>query len=286
MLTLNQRAYCNQEKQIPIMEIKEYGKTKLINNYERSGVVALDEFFTYIDDRVVNNIIPERYSVSTYGRIYDHALGKFIEPIDNGNGFMKVKLSYYISVSEIASKDVYISSIVMLMFNYTPGAEAPRRSGITINHSNNDPSDNRLCNLEYNIPKRDTRYIEDNKSVCSNLIDNTLSMEDPRQPIRVVCALIQDGYSNSEIEKITNVPTNLIHDIRRGHSYSKFSKDYSFPTRRTSRIDNDTVIKICEMIQAGGRNKDIANELGINPHIVAEIRSRKNYSYISCNYKW
>lgn len=288
MYTLDQNAYCNQEKQIPLMEIKYYGKMPLMYNYERVGVVALDEFFTFIDDRVVNNIIPNRYSVSTYGRIFDHALGKFITPIDNGTGFHKVKLAYYVSTTEIKLKDVYIARAVKLMFDYIPGAEDRRRSGIEIIHANNDLYDNRLCNLEYVTPQIRAESARPKVSVKVNsLIDGNLPINDPKQPIRIVCSLIQDGYSNTEIADMTNTPVSLIADIRRGHSYTAISKEYTFPAkRRDNAIDTETVIKACEMIQAGERNIDIANALGIKPHVVTEIRSRRNYSYISCNYTW
>ena len=98
--------------------------------------------------------------------------------------------------------------------------------------------------------------------------------------------MLQAGCSNQEIADKVGVPKYIISDIRQGKNYKSFVAEYSIPVQRRKRPDDMVIIKICEMLEHGYRNCEIANTLGVNPKMIAEIRTRRNYTHISCDYKW
>jgi len=279
----------------PLVEMKYKGSSTNIKNaiipenmyplpLNRVGV---DEVFLTADDRIVNNIIAGRYMISNYGRIFDRLKGEFMNPVINRpvTGYYKVKFSYYKSYNEIAAKDVYIHRAVLLMFNYIPGAEYSE-SGLQVNHLNGDHSDNRICNLEWATPSENNTHTVMTGLRDVQLIDHNLTITDPRQPIRVICSLLQDGFSNKEISERLGIPHYTIHEIRQGKIYRSFSKEYNIPKISRNKMQDEIVIKICEYLEYGYGPSEIARMLGVNRQMVAEIKSRRNYTYISSNYNW
>lgn len=249
--------------------------------------VGVDEVFLTADDRIVNNIVAGRYMISNYGRIFDRLKGEFMNPVINRpvTGYYKVKFSYYKSYNEIAAKDVYIHRAVLLMFNYIPGAEYSE-SGLQINHLNGDHSDNRICNLEWVTQAENNIHAVMTGLREVQLIDHNLTINDPRQPIRVICSLLQDGFSNKEISERLGIPHYTIHQVRQGKIYTSFSKEYNIPKISRSKMQDEIVIKICELLEHGYMPAEIARKLDVNRQMVAEIKSRRNYTYISSNYNW
>jgi DNA-binding CsgD family transcriptional regulator len=249
--------------------------------------VGVDEVFLTADDRIVNNIIAGRYMISNYGRIFDRLKGDFMNPVINRpvTGYYKVKFSYYKSYNEIAAKDVYIHRAVLLMFNYIPGAEYSE-SELQVNHLNGNHADNRICNLEWVTQAENNNHAIMTGLRDVQLIDHNLTITDPRQPIRVICSLLQDGFSNKEISERLGISLYTVNDIRQGKIYRSFSKEYNIPKISRSKMQDEIVIKICELLEHGYRPAEIAKMLGVKRQMVSDIKCKHNYSYISSNYNW
>jgi hypothetical protein len=291
---INQYNYDDYKRGVfyPIVETK-YSHCKAINNPEYfcdlpPGKIAIDEIFLFADDRIVPNIIFQRYLISNYGRIFDRFKGNFMNPVPNKpvNGYYKVKFSYYKSFNEIEAKDVYVHRAVLLMFNYIPGAENPSECELNVNHIDGDHSNNKLSNLEWLTPYQNNIHAIHTGLKDTLLIDHNYTLNDYRQPIRIICSMLQEGFSNKEISDRTGVDQHTISEIRSGRRYCSISKEYNFPKISRSKANDEIVIKICEMLEHGYMPAAIADTLGVKRQMVAEIKNRRNYTYISCNYKW
>ena len=289
--------YINHNVQIPLMQLKYNRGLTCINSPGYNPTKSeIDEVFVFVDDRVLPNIIPYRYMVSNYGRIFDRVYGKFLNLVGNGNTnadgtpnpYYKVKLSYYKSPTEVDAKDIYIHRMVLLMFGYVQYAENQELSGLEVNHIDGNHANNTIKNLEWVTRAQNVRHmIYNGLSSTSNLVDQNLPTSDPKQPIRVICSLLQDGFDNVEVSQMTNTPPYTISRIRHGDIYREYSIEYKIPKRSTNKENVANIIKICSLLESGRyKNVEIAEMVGVPPYIVTDIKNRRSYTYISSNYTW
>ena len=108
--------------------------------------------------------------------------------------------------------------------------------------------------------------------------------------IHQICQMICDGYSRLEIRNILGVNGQLIDDIRSGRSHKSVSSQYldkgfSYKNFNRTELEN-TVNKVCQMIQDGYRNCQIVNKLGIPYNFVWCIRYKYTFKDISSKYNF
>lgn len=281
--------YTNANPTFPFFELKYKSRSLPISipmfEFPLDQLLYPEEIIGILDDRIVNNIIPDRYVVTSYGRCFDCCLNSFINLVDNGHGYKKFKVSYYKNWNEIAYKDVYIHRAVLMTFRYIYGCE--NTDLYQVDHINGDKSDNRLCNLEWvshqeNVVRALKTGLRD-----VSLINPSLDINDPNQPIRIVCSLLQDGWSNVDIAKKMNIEPSTVASIKRGILYSWISKDYDLNyVYRPQRMEDSVVRKICEYLQQGYGNTEIAKKLNVKLCVVTGIKTRRNYTNISKDYIW
>lgn len=99
--------------------------------------------------------------------------------------------------------------------------------------------------------------------------------------VQLICEYISKGYTNVKISELLTVSENSVQKIRKRKVWAEISKDYEFPVKK---IDKETAIKICEMLQEGLCPKTIAKELGVGKRLVEHIRSRTSWAEVSKDY--
>lgn len=99
-----------------------------------------------------------------------------------------------------------------------------------------------------------------------------------------VCQMIADNYTNAEISEETGIDRMMIENVRARNKWTRISVQYEFPIHNPTKLDPDTVKKICELIVEGYQNSDISKKLGVPKHKIKAIRARRTYTEISKNY--
>lgn len=99
--------------------------------------------------------------------------------------------------------------------------------------------------------------------------------------VQLVCEYIAKGYSNITIAKILSISEAQIQKIRKRKVWIEISKDYVFPVKK---IDKETAIQICEMLQDGMKPKTIAEVIGVGKRTVEHIRDRTTWVEVSKDY--
>lgn len=165
-----------------------------------------------------------------------------------------------------------------------------------VNHLDNDRKNNRVENLEWTTQSENLKYAHkqgrtNNKSGMECHLTKYTDDE-----IRQVCELLQAGYRNKDIAKMTPVSKHYISAIRNREWRKDISKDYEWDTikfedRKGANACNATITdeqakKICKLIQKGLGNKEIAEKVGCQWYTVRSIRGRKTWKHISKKYKW
>ena len=296
--------YTNNNKTFPLVSTQynsHYESKPFILNiprYNPETLISPDEIFVVIDDRVVNNIMTDRYLVSNYGRVFDRAEGKYLKYLNNqdrlSNGinmhYDRVSLAYYYSWENISYARVLVHRIVMLMFGYIKYAEDKDNSKLEVNHINSIRFDNRLSNLEFCTSKENSEHAKDNNvtNQINYLMDSTNYVYDKTKRIDKVCMLLEKGYTDSEIETFTCVNKELVWAIRNSDIFSKYTKSYNIPKDDNSInvVIRDKVIEVCEMLQSGKSYLEIVEYVKVSSDFINKIKNRELYTEISKYYSW
>ena len=102
--------------------------------------------------------------------------------------------------------------------------------------------------------------------------------------VKNICKLLEDGYSNKEISDMSGVSSCAIAAIRRGSTYREITKDYNIKPYVRGRLDEETVHRVCRLMEHGFRNSDIAIYCNLDDDIVSDIRNGEAYKEISKKY--
>lgn len=156
-----------------------------------------------------------------------------------------------------------------------------------VNHKNLIKSDNRVDNLEWVSYQENNLHMQVNNAnrlICGAAMWATYTTEQ----IVKVCELLQEGYRNVDIMKITGVSKSDVYMIRAGRNWGHISKDYSFSKKsRVRKLSIQTVEWICSMILKGYSDTEIVaksnNDL-VTKSDVRHIRNKDTYRDISSKY--
>lgn len=156
------------------------------------------------------------------------------------------------------------------------------KEGLTVNHKDGNKLNNYPSNLEWITVGDNIRHaFETGLHGVSDkrIYTNTTIMN--------VCRLLQDGLRPTDISNMTGVLRETITNIKFGSIYKDISCDFDFSKqKREQRSSVERVMKICTLIADGKRDYEIVKHLNVNRKTVSNIRHRKTFNSISCNYVW
>ena len=104
------------------------------------------------------------------------------------------------------------------------------------------------------------------------------------ETVHKICKSLEEGHSITEISKKYKVERHNISQIRCGKAHTDISKNYNINKLYKDFLSDETVHKICKLLEEGYRNADISIDLGIDKGIISDIRNGESYSEISKNY--
>lgn len=187
--------------------------SKMIGEYD------IFEFFKLITDDMVPGVYPDRYYVSSSGRVFDTKLNRFIRNILRPDGYLSVSLN-----TNGIPKSYLLHRLVGFYF-------VPGDTSLIINHLDGNKNNPLCTNLEW------ATYSENNNHAFSH--DLSVKGEDSPKAVitevqaEIICqCLDEQKLSYSEIAKTAGVNSpdaaSLISAIRRGESWRHISCKYNF----------------------------------------------------------
>lgn len=253
-------------------------------NYEFPDEKYKIEKWEYLDNTDVPNIIPNRYMISTWGRILDIEANKYY-PTDN-----ITKQDYTTVVIHLLDGSYKQFRIHPLMVHKFKGIS---NEGSDIDHIDGNRSHNWIWNLE-----RVTHQENLKRAVNIGLYKTAENHQNSiytNEQIRLICDLISRGYTQKQIiielsEKVPGLKDSTIYDIKNRLSWTDISKDYDFSNAyRKEHVSNpmdiDMVEKICQTMELYGiktKPKDIMKYIGIDLDELTDIEKRR---YENCIHK-
>lgn len=172
-------------------------------------------------------IKPNQYYISSAGRLYSKYRNKFLKRSLDKDGYVVYKLP---SIKYERIKTFKEHILVATAFIPNPENKP------TVNHKDGNKSNNNFYNLEWNT------FAENNKHANENGLHNINGSRNGKSilnedVVHNICKLISEGYSNSEIKKVINIPSTgksrtaldtQISAIRKRKVWNHISKDYSW----------------------------------------------------------
>ena len=225
------------------------------------------------------------FLVTKNGHVYNNRTGKELTPGDNSHGYKYVSLSdTKVGCSESRKK---LHRLVAEVFIPNPDNKP------VVNHKDNNRSNNNVDNLEWVTQSENLKYAAKQGRMFILKGEECHLTKYPDSKIREVCELLQAGYRNKDVAKMTGVDKSYISSIRNREWRKDISKHYTWDTikfedRRGSNAAGATITdeiarKICSYLEQGLGNKEIASKIGepCKWWHVRNIRSRKNWTHIS-----
>lgn len=181
--------------------------------------IIFDELYKEINEFIIPNIIPHRYMISSYGKIYDMHENKFINISMHSQGYYNVNL-----MTKNGSKQFLLHRLVAMAF-----VQGDRT--LVVNHKDGIKTNPNSINLEWVTQSQNNIHAFENdlaprgeKSVVSIITE---------VQVRKICELLDMyKYRYQEIADMVNLVSPdiaaFIKCIYKGESWRHISKDYTF----------------------------------------------------------
>ena len=224
------------------------------------------------------------YKISNYGRVYDKLNNVILYPSVTNYGYIRYNLRG--GKSESGHR--------LVIETFMPEWSSSQ----TINHINENKTDNRLSNLEP-MTNAENVFYSINRKRSKDCIENDVVYDFSPEIKDKICQLIDQGYGSIEIANILglNIYTGknsyknfikLISKVKQGYRWQSISYKYSFG-RNNPKISRINVI--CQYLQQGKSSRQIAELLGeeYNDNFskyISSIRSNRRWKTISQKYNF
>jgi hypothetical protein len=242
---------------------------KMLDIYPTSFTdqISLQERWIPITDSIVPGIL-EYYSISTWGRVYNHKLNRYY-PNENTKSQRYVVL--WLKLKNGSGIKIYLHILMLRSFRYFQGCEDTNK--YEVNHIDGVKYHNWLWNLEWVTPKENiihSRLTGLNPSGGDSVISKITNDQ-----ARMVAQRISIGMRPREIIKELQplMPTvnvqSVIYSMTEGKAWKNITKDYNLSNkyRRREFFSDEQIHAICKIFQDKGKDisyKTILDMLGID----------------------
>jgi len=232
------------------------------------------------------------YKISSHGRLINEKTNYLFTPSKDSGGKNN---EYYIRKDIVVNgirKTCSIHRLVAMYFCKIP--KRHREAGLTFddlvpNHKDGIKWHNASFNLEWVTQKENMNHAF-KEELCTGIFgeESHLAKITKEDAIRI-CELIQEGKNNKTISNELNVTERTVQHIRSGECWKAVSKDYNFPKLAPDlkyTVPEETIHKICELLEKGVRTVDIVKCLGVKREYVKDIKTHRRRKDISKNYNF
>ena len=220
------------------------------------------------------------YKIDQHGNVFSSLTRKMMKPNLIRNGYLRVR----IKCDDGVARSFLIHRLVAL--TYIPQPEGKNE----VNHVDGVKTNNHLSNLEWVTRSENQQHAFALGLNTNHGTGNGRSVLSESDVIEIYWKLY-NGARNSDVCREYGMSTSAIMEIKSKTNWTHLTKDLpDIPVKsKSDRLSEKTVIWICQMIEKGVGPKEIydlcTNKCVKLDHIY-DIKRRRGFRHISCNYVW
>lgn len=221
------------------------------------------------------------YRITTQGDVYSKkSPDKKMIPIVMKCGYLRLKLK----CDDGITKSFLVHRLVALTFLSNP------QNKKFVNHLNGIKTDNRLENLEWCTARENQLHAYQTGLKSSSGENNSRNILKEDQVIEIYYKLM-NGARVCDIAKEYNLSTSSVNSIKSKSNWNYLLKDLPDITRlkNKEKLSESTVRWVCQKLQMGVGPKEIL-QISTNKNLtidnIYDIKRRRNFKHIVCDYKW
>lgn len=208
----------------------------------------------------------QNYDISNFGQVRNHTTGYIYKPAKT-KGMINTYEYINIKLHNGRRLNTGVHRLVAIMFIPMP----PGDKKYVVDHIDNIKYHNIYTNLQWLTES-------ENSKKSSSFVGPAT----PKDIVKKICELLQDGRRICDISIECNCSELLVRDILYKIRYKRISKDYTFPVRKP---DIDLIRTLCEKISNGDKSmQQIASENKVSLHLLKNIKRGQSYRDISKDY--
>lgn len=155
-----------------------------------------------------------------------------------------------------------------------------------VNHIDGVKTNNHVSNLEWATSKEN--QIHANKVLKRQVGESHPHVKITESQVHEVCKLMNEGYQNHDISRITGVSRDTVIKIRERTVWTFITEHYNFPAKSRS-LSVETVEWVCRKFEEGYTSTQI-RDMSTNPKltlpVIKGIKGRRNYKWISAKFNF
>lgn len=167
--------------------------------------------------------VKKKYTIDTYGNIYDIKEKKYRKPKPNCKGYLKV--SFYVNGKD---KKFFVHRLVLMTFNPVEGMEK-----LQVNHIDGNKQNNYVGNLEWCTNAENQKHAFQHGLVSRKGPKNSQAKLTEEQVVEIA-DMIMAGVTHDEIAKHFGISDVTVSAIRCKTHWGYLLKDYDFPKSKYS----------------------------------------------------
>jgi len=249
-----------------------------------------NEIWIPVTELMVPNVKPY-YLVSTYGRVFSIFSNRLLSYHYSGRGYVSVRLAEQNGHDSI---NVYVHRLVMLGFCYIANYYE-----LQVNHIDGNKLNNHLRNLEWVTNKENMQLAFE--TGLNHKGEDHYASKLTNEQVHIICNGLSQNMAYKHIAEnagleFTETTNKCISDIKARKIWKDISNQYTFPIGRSNQLFTDNQIHmICKCLEAGLKNNQILNTLGINYNnhniirynmVIDRVRARERFTKISKDYNF
>lgn len=168
--------------------------------------------------------VKKKYTIDTYGNIYDVELGRYKKQILHHKGYLKV--SFYVNGK---NKQFFIHRLVLMTFNPVKSMEK-----LQVNHIDGNKQNNYVGNLEWCTNSENQKHAYKIGLSKSKTGEQNPSAKLNEQEVVEIADMIMAGVTHKEIAEHFGISGITVSAIRSKRHWEYILKDYNFPKSKYS----------------------------------------------------